>query len=140
VRLFLARHAGRPVAAAIVLRHRRVSHLFDAVSVADRRLLRHRPNHAVLWTALRAAVEEGCTAFDLGPNHRLNTGLSAYKSYWAAAATEVPHHDLPLSLHRSHTRPADITHPLYRVARAALQRVPTVLHRHLGPLLALEAY
>jgi len=138
VRLFIARWRGRDLAAGIVLRHGRIAHLFDAVSTDERPLLRKRPNHAVLWAALCAALADGCTMFDLGPNHRLNQGLSAYKSYWAAEQRAVPHHFLPLTDPRVYS--AEIQNPTYRLARVALRGLPRFLYARLWSGLALEAY
>lgn len=138
VRLFIARFRGLDLAAGIVLRHGRIAHLFDAVSTDERLLLRKRPNHAVLWAAMQAALSDGCTLFDLGPNHRLNRGLSEYKSFWAAERQEVPHYYLPLTDHRIHS--AEIQNPTYRLARVALRGMPRFLYARLWSGLALEAY
>ncbi|NOZ86097.1 MAG: GNAT family N-acetyltransferase [Deltaproteobacteria bacterium] len=136
-RLFLAERKGRILAAALVLIHNEIAHLFDAVSVTDKIELRHRPNHAVLWSAIKSAFNLGCRTFDLGPNHKLNQGLCNYKAHWGADAHEVTHYFIHIKGKK--IRSAEIQAPTYKIAKNFLKNVPLSLYPFTWPL-ALEAY
>jgi CelD/BcsL family acetyltransferase involved in cellulose biosynthesis len=126
------------LAAGVVLRHGRTTYLLDTVSPGDAEVLRHRPNQALLWFAIRTAHEQGCTGFDLGPSHRANPGLSGYKQRWATSRTPVPH--FFFSDRKSRLQSGELGSPLYTVARAVIRRLPPMVHAHLGTTLALEAF
>jgi CelD/BcsL family acetyltransferase involved in cellulose biosynthesis len=51
---------------------------------SDRESLSHRPNHLILWEAIRQACGRGDRHFDFGRTDLANDGLRAFKSGWAA--------------------------------------------------------
>jgi lipid II:glycine glycyltransferase (peptidoglycan interpeptide bridge formation enzyme) len=62
LRLWVARHEGKALAAIITLFHgRRATYLYGASSDEGRSLM---PAYALQWEALRAAREAGCAAYD----------------------------------------------------------------------------
>jgi hypothetical protein len=64
LRLLLAERSGVVIGAAIALITGRRTELRYLTSAQSG--LRHRPNHALYWSAIRMAADEGCTAIDFG--------------------------------------------------------------------------
>ncbi|HKJ36778.1 MAG TPA: GNAT family N-acetyltransferase [Solirubrobacterales bacterium] len=64
LRLLLAERSGVVIGAAIALITGRRAELRYLTSAQSG--LRHRPNHALYWSVIRMAADEGCTAIDFG--------------------------------------------------------------------------
>lgn len=80
--VLIAEHAGRPVAAAVFLRHNgTVIYKYGASDDAAWPL---RPNHALFWHAIVTACEAGDRRFDWGRTELGNAGLRSFKSAWGA--------------------------------------------------------
>jgi CelD/BcsL family acetyltransferase involved in cellulose biosynthesis len=78
--VLLAYDGTRPVAGAVFLAwNRTVTHKFGA---SDPEALNLRPNHLLLWEAIRWACERGYHAFDFGRTDPGNDGLHRFKSRW----------------------------------------------------------
>lgn len=86
--VLVAEHDGRPLAAAVFLRHNGTVIYKYGASDADAWSL--RPNHALFWHAVRSACAAGDTRFDWGRTDLDNEGLRAFKSAWGAV--EQPLH------------------------------------------------
>jgi hypothetical protein len=125
VRLYLCRRDAEPVAGCIVVRSAGAAHMFDAVSTSRREVLRTRPNHLLVWQALRDAISDGVPVFDFGPNHRANARLSAYKMSWGAQEQVVPHYVLALRTGRNDAE--DVSQPAYGAARWLIRHAPAAL-------------
>jgi lipid II:glycine glycyltransferase (peptidoglycan interpeptide bridge formation enzyme) len=61
--VLVARHAGEPLAAALVIVYRGTAHLRTLPSSRRQREL--PATHLLVWDAMRWAKTQGCTAFDL---------------------------------------------------------------------------
>lgn len=57
---------------------------------SDPAALEFRPNHMLLWTAIRTAVEAGA-GFNLGRASRDQAGLVQFKKRWAGQAVDLPY-------------------------------------------------
>lgn len=137
VRLYLCEIGGDAVAACVVVRSAGAAHMFDAVSTARREVLRMRPNHLLVWHAVRDAIAGGATTFDFGPNHRSNARLSAYKLSWGAREEPVPHY--VMALRRGRNDAEDVSQPAYAAARWLIRNVPPAVFRpSWAPKLYLE--
>lgn len=88
-----------------------------------------RPNHAIFWTAIRAAVARGDRRFDFGRTDFSNGGLRAFKSGWGAAERPLVYSELDAALLGSEHGPAG------RALTTAIQRGPKWLCRGLGTAL-----
>jgi lipid II:glycine glycyltransferase (peptidoglycan interpeptide bridge formation enzyme) len=103
LRLFVARHEGRALAAIVTLfRGREAVYLYGASSDEDRNLM---PAYALQWAAMRAAKAAGCARYDLfgippteDPSHPM-AGLYRFKTGFGG---EIAHRagswDFPLRL------------------------------------------
>ncbi|MBI5524769.1 MAG: GNAT family N-acetyltransferase [Deltaproteobacteria bacterium] len=125
VRLYLCEKNGEAVAGCVVVRSAGASHMFDAVSTARREVLRARPNHLLVWHAVRDAIADGAHIFDFGPNHRANAKLSAYKMSWGAKEEPVPHYVLALRPGRNDAE--DVSQPAYGAARWLIRNAPAAI-------------
>jgi CelD/BcsL family acetyltransferase involved in cellulose biosynthesis len=80
--ILLASSGGAPLAGALFLSWNQTTiYKFGA---SDPEGWPRRPNHALFWTAIQAAVARGDRFFDFGRTDLDNSGLRAFKSSWGA--------------------------------------------------------
>lgn len=78
--LFVASHGGKTIAASIYLHFGgRVMFKYGASDMALQHL---RPNHLVMWEAIRTFADEGRRELHMGRNEPDNPGLRRYKLSW----------------------------------------------------------
>jgi CelD/BcsL family acetyltransferase involved in cellulose biosynthesis len=122
----LAYADGRPVGGAIFLSHgRTMVHKFGA---SERDAQRLRPNHLLLWSAIREACESGFDVFDFGRTDLEGDGLREFKLGWGT--NEEP-------LVYSHLGALAARHGSGRSAAAlgtAIRHSPPTLCRAIGEL------
>jgi CelD/BcsL family acetyltransferase involved in cellulose biosynthesis len=82
-----ASHGGRIVAASVFLHWRET--LFHKYGASDERKLDCRPNHAILWDAIRWGCEQGYTRFDFGRTELDNPGLIQFKAGWGGEERDL---------------------------------------------------
>ena len=80
--VLVAEHGGRPIAAAVFLRHNGT--VIYKYGASDSSAWSLRPNHALLWHAVRAACAAGDRVFDWGRTDFDNAGLRDFKTAWGA--------------------------------------------------------
>ncbi|GAA4864550.1 GNAT family N-acetyltransferase [Actinomycetospora straminea] len=83
----LARHEGRLIAGALMLRWNDV--LYYKFGASDPEHLSARPNDAVFWAAIEQAVSEGAGLIDWGLSDLDQPGLVAYKDKWASQQRRI---------------------------------------------------
>lgn len=54
-------------------------------------LIHNKPNHLLLWTAIKNAYQQGMKYFDFGRTSVANTGLLEFKRRWATIETDTPY-------------------------------------------------
>lgn len=133
--LLLAVRDGEPVAAELALRHGDTWHGILGVD-AGAASRGSRASTLLVWEAMRHAIRAGATRFDLGPAHRANLGLSAFKRRFGATA--APADTVTIALSGAAPDEAAIDRPWIRLARGTLRRLPPPLHDAVSPLLARE--
>jgi CelD/BcsL family acetyltransferase involved in cellulose biosynthesis len=80
--LLIVEAAAQPIAAAVFLTwNETVIYKFGASDESSWSL---RPNHLLLWDAIRAACEQGCRWFDFGRTDIGQEGLRNFKLSWGA--------------------------------------------------------
>lgn len=85
--LILARAGGRIVAASMFLfSAREALYKFGA---SDPRFLSLRPNHLVMWHAIRRMVERGCETLGFGRTRKDQPGLARFKQAWGGVARDL---------------------------------------------------
>jgi CelD/BcsL family acetyltransferase involved in cellulose biosynthesis len=124
--LLLAYSAGRPIAGAIFLSWKHT--VIYKYGASERQSLGLRPNHAILWNAIRWASENGYRTFDFGRSDRRNTGLRSFKSGWGATEEDLIYTHLGMDGTTSGSDKAQILEPL-------IKRSPKWVARALGELL-----
>lgn len=88
-----------------------------------------RPNHLIMWTAIREACVRGDVRFDFGRTDLTNHGLRTFKTGWGAV-------ERPLRYSRCLPRQLDRTEPLpARALSGAIRRSPTWVCRGVGAAL-----
>jgi len=75
--VFIAEVSGRPIAAHVCLAWNGT--MTDKFSASDAAAWPLRPNHLVIWHAIKAACEMGCKSFDFGRTDARNEGLRTFK-------------------------------------------------------------
>ncbi len=85
--LFLAELGGRPVAAALVIRHGAYAVFADGSSLDSALAL--GANHLVVWTAARSCLERGATLLDYGLTQREDAGGRRFKEHLGGSRAPV---------------------------------------------------
>ncbi|MBK7975803.1 MAG: GNAT family N-acetyltransferase [Deltaproteobacteria bacterium] len=133
--LLLAIRDGEPIAAELALRHGATWHGILGVDAGEP--ARHsRASALLIWEAMRHAIRSGASRFDLGPAHRANLGLTAFKRRFGA--TPAPADTVTFALSGAAPDEANIDRPWIRVARGTLRPLPAPLHDAVSPILARE--
>jgi FemAB-related protein (PEP-CTERM system-associated) len=137
VRLLIARLDDRPVAASLFVGFGdSVIYLYNA---SNPRALELRPNHLILWEAIKWASESGYHSFGFGKTSVDNAGLVAFKQAWGAE--EVPLHyyyfprmdGLTSSEYSESKRPYRLVTGLWRTLPAPLTNpAGAILYRYLA--------
>jgi CelD/BcsL family acetyltransferase involved in cellulose biosynthesis len=122
-------YTGRdPVAAAVFLTGgSTLTYKYAASDCAHWRL---RPNHLLLWSAIRSACESGYGALDFGRSDLEDQGLRDFKSGWGAVEEPLAYSTLGernRSLHSSRSAPG--------AARAVFRRSPEWFCRAAGAII-----
>jgi len=135
--LLIAFANGEPIAAELALRHGRTWHGILGVD-AGREARSRRASTLLVWEAIRHAIADGASRFDLGPAHRANLGLADFKRHFGATAT--PAGVVTLTLDATARAPDDehLDRPAIRLARRTLAALPDSMHRMVSQLLARE--
>ncbi len=133
--LLVAVRGGQAIAAELALRHRSTWH---GILGVDRRAAAGGPraNTLLVWEAIRHALREGASRFDLGPAHRANAGLTAFKRHFGAVP--VPAHTITIPITGAAPDAGRLDAPWIRAARWALRTMPPPVHGALSPLLVSE--
>ena len=125
--ILLAYKDSQPVAGAVFLTWNDV--LTYKYSASDSAYWRLRPNHLILWTAIRWGCESGYRLFDFGKSEIANQGLRDFKSGWGTEET-------PLTYSYIGAAPPDHTLGFKEKAMSAVIRYsPPIVCRAVGELL-----
>lgn len=123
----LARHEGRPAAAAVFLiAGRSVTYKYGA---SDERSLPARPNNLLFAEAIRWACAAGLHRLDLGRTDLGQEGLRAFKRSWGAVESPLAY------TYAGGPAPAAGHSGLDRAVSALVQRAPVAVGRGVGELL-----
>jgi CelD/BcsL family acetyltransferase involved in cellulose biosynthesis len=118
---------GRPVAAAVFLAwNGTVVYKYAASDEASRWA---RPNHLLLWTAIRRSCEDGAHTLDFGKSDAHNQGLRKFKSGWGARERPLSYSILADTAPRAR---AHRSRRLSGLAEATIRRSPTWVCRAIG--------
>jgi len=117
----------RPIASSVFLCWNQT--LTYKYSASDPAYWSCRPNHAILWDAIRWGCEQGYRSFDFGRSDAENTGLRAFKGGWGATES-------PLVYETIGGKTEDYGHGLTdRLMGIVLRKSPAILGRAAGELL-----
>jgi len=87
--LLLVEHRHKTIAGIILLKFKnRVCYQYGA---SDENYLQYRPNHLLMWHAIKNACEEGFEYFDFGKSSIENTGLIEFKNRWGTEEFDIAH-------------------------------------------------
>jgi CelD/BcsL family acetyltransferase involved in cellulose biosynthesis len=129
--LLLAYSGREPIAGAVFLDG--TTTLTYKYGASDPAFWRLRPNHLLLWNAMRRACEHGYRCFDLGRTDLQDRGLRDFKSGWAASEKPLVYTTLAARAPRHDTGRA------LAATRALLRRSPEWVCRASGELLYRHA-
>lgn len=129
-RLFVVRHAGRPVAAALVIGYRGRLEIPWASSLREANSI--GVNMLLYWSVLEYACEQQYEIFDFGRS-TIDAGTYRFKKQWGAEPHQLHWHywicgggDPPVM---------NPSNPKYRFAVAVWQHLPLPVANRLGPVL-----
>jgi CelD/BcsL family acetyltransferase involved in cellulose biosynthesis len=125
--VLVAEADGRAIAAALFLAGGRT--LTYKYGASDSQLWRLRPNHALLWSAIRTACADGYERFDFGRTDFEDTGLREFKSGWGGVEEPLEYSTLGAASAAGRKEGAGTA------ARGLLRRSPAWVCRAAGELL-----
>jgi hypothetical protein len=132
--LYLARLADGRVAAGTVIWKGPREWIYG-FNASDARLLRDRPNHALLWSAMRDAIAAG-VIFDLGRAADDQETLAAYKRRWGGQPVRLAYDYWPaaagLNVARRDRGPLVLAAAVWRRLPRPVARLGSRLYRYLG--------
>ena len=132
VQLQVAYMDGDCVAGNIFWRFRDTAIYAYSAVTSDREILRTGVNQRVLWEAIRAAMQTGCTLVDFGTTPAHLDGLLTYKQRWATESEDLPYTILQES---TVAVTLDRESRMVKLAESVLQRLPLPLFKQVSPLL-----
>jgi CelD/BcsL family acetyltransferase involved in cellulose biosynthesis len=91
--VLLVSHEGRTVAGILILKYKDTVVYEYGGSLPDSLSL--RPNHLLLWEAIRQARQQGYRYFDFGRTSLDNTGLMEFKSRWGTCQHSLHYYHHP---------------------------------------------
>jgi CelD/BcsL family acetyltransferase involved in cellulose biosynthesis len=127
--IVLAHRGGTPVAGAVFFHSGgRAIYKFGASDTAFWEL---RPNHLVMWAAIRHLAANGCRSLHFGRTSAGDDGLNRFKQSWSAACSSLDYfrHDPVRSAWVTETTPPSESHPLI------FGRLPISINRVAGRLI-----
>lgn len=121
---------GRPVASVLNFYFKGSVLPFYTGSIPEARRL--GANDLMYWRLMRHAVGRGCGVFDFGRS-KVGTGPYDFKRNWGFEPTPLVHQFLT----RSGTTPnVNPTNPKYRLMIACWKKLPLVVSKFIGPIIA----
>jgi CelD/BcsL family acetyltransferase involved in cellulose biosynthesis len=127
LRLFLAHHRGKCVAAIVVLRcGKRAYYKYGA---SDKASMPLKANQLIMWEAIRWAKQAGCNCFDFGRTSSSNEGLNQYKSRWGTERIPLQYLQCPDS---RKTKALDESSVQHAFITAMMTRLPAIMIRLIG--------
>jgi CelD/BcsL family acetyltransferase involved in cellulose biosynthesis len=131
--LYLARVAGALAAGIVVWKGTR--EWIYAFGASVPRLLEHRPNHLLIWTAIEEAARAG-VVFDLGRAAPSQHGLVEFKVRWGGVPHPLAYDYWPkaggLNTQRRDAGPLDVAARVWRRLPFPIARRGSFLYRYLG--------
>ncbi len=118
--------SGRPVAAGVFLAWKET--MIYKFGASDVRAWPLRPNHLLLWHAIRAACDQGYRWLDLGRTDARNEGLREFKRAWGAAEEPL----IYCRLGDGHERPAATDRRASEFLGPVIRHTPLLFCRALG--------
>jgi CelD/BcsL family acetyltransferase involved in cellulose biosynthesis len=135
VRILLAELNGSVIAGIVLFLYKNTVSYEIGASLPEH--LESRPNHLLLWEAVKSACEEGRTEFDFGKSPPDNPGLVEFKRRWGAEARACPYYYFPeirglMAVEQNSLKHRAIRF-LYRQSPLAVaQLLGRGIYRHLG--------
>lgn len=125
-KLFVVLRDEQPLAATIVLLHRRTA--IYGYSASAKAGQAHRPNDFMLYSVMTRLIDEHYEDFDLGSDAPAQESLLFFKRKWLAAQSAIPMYihgtaDFAIS---------DSSHPRYRALRRMFTYLPKPVLRAIG--------
>ncbi len=89
----IAEYGGKTVAGSIFLTHGNT--IYYKYNASDEKYLQKRPNHLVIWEAIKYACANNYKYFDFGRCTPEEEGLRTFKTRWGAKAIALPYYYFP---------------------------------------------
>ncbi|GBC63769.1 hypothetical protein DENIS_4767 [Desulfonema ishimotonii] len=134
--LLMARHNGQTIGSAILLKFK--ERLSVEFLVSDETSFHLRPNHILVWNAIKMARKEGYGVFDFGRTASGNRGLIKFKKSWGAQDENLLHLYYPGEMCGNAARREDTLK--YKLVKKVCHMAPPpffqglgiFLYRHMG--------
>ncbi len=136
VELLLAFENGQAIAGILNLSFRDTKYYLYGGS--NYKLLQHKPNHLLLWTAIKNAYYQNFKYFDFGRTSADNIGLLEFKRRWATIESSIPYYSVRISKKASMSNnskkfiPTWIYHLIKIMPATVLKIIGNQIYKHFG--------
>ena len=133
--LWLIEHHKKTIAGMILLKFK--NRIYYQYGASDENYLQYRPNHLLMWHAIKNACKEGYEYFDFGKSSIDNVGLIEFKRRWGTEEFDITHFYYPeiyglQSISRKSIK-YKITNLIWGNAPLSMTRLGgKLLYKHLG--------
>lgn len=133
--LFIAEWERKVIGGVLFLTHKDTIYYKFNASIEN--YLHKRPNHLLIWEAIRYACTEGYNYFDFGRCSAEEEGLRTFKERWAAKEIDLPYYYYPAVKGVTTTPENSLKYRTMQVVSHTMPRfvfraVGSLLYKHLG--------
>jgi lipid II:glycine glycyltransferase (peptidoglycan interpeptide bridge formation enzyme) len=128
--IVVAESEGKIIAGVLFLTYKNT--IYYKFNASDERHLQKRPNHLIIWEAIRYACANGYKLFDFGRCSPEEEGLRTYKRHWGAREVSLPYYYYPEVKGLATITENSLR---YRIMKILSHMVPTFVFRITGSLL-----
>jgi lipid II:glycine glycyltransferase (peptidoglycan interpeptide bridge formation enzyme) len=131
----LAKSEGKTIAGVIFLTYKDT--VYYKYNASDKNYLQKRPNHLIIWEAIRYAHNHNYKRLDFGRCAPEDEGLKTYKSRWGAREINLPYYYYPkikgvTTISEGSIRYRTMQKLSYILPKFVFQAAGSFLYKHLG--------
>jgi Acetyltransferase (GNAT) domain len=134
IELYTAYYNDIPISSVLILNYKFQAIYAYGGSLHNHSAMQYRPSDYCMWEAIKTAIDNKNTSFDLGTTPKYHKGLAQYKDKWAPKNRDLTYLILP-----KHYKNISRQGLLVKGVSYAVKKIPFTLNKWVDPLLLKEA-